>query len=289
MKQLFLFSAVLLLTNFAAYSQTYSSLRPVWAMTTSNPPAGANYFLNWGMGEGSNEQQATNRAWADALKKSLHELGVVGITNQDIDAVAEKGIEAVVSFNKMKRRALCTTKFIPQENGQTGKVYVLIQVQRNVNGKDDFYEADTHICNDPVFDEALTGYLTGDYPFSPRAFIPGMAQLHKGSKGKGILFIVGEIALVGGIVAFEGLRTSYESKINTTHDAASKRNYIDNADNMQNLRNGFIAGAAALYVWNVIDGIVGKGKKHVTVGTADVRFLPYVTPNTGGISLAINF
>jgi hypothetical protein len=191
MKRVFLFLAVLLLANFATYSQTYSSLRPAWAMATPNPPAGANYFLNWGMGEGGNEQQATNRAWADALKKSLHELGVVGITSQDIDAVAEKGIEAVVSFNKMKRRELCTTKFIPEENGQRGKVYVLIQVQRNVNGKDDFYEADTRICNDPAFDEALTGYLTGSHPFTPRVFIPGMAQLHKGSKTKGVLFIVG--------------------------------------------------------------------------------------------------
>ncbi len=131
--------------------------------------------------------------------------------------------------------------------------------------------------------------ITDRYPFSARAFVPGMAQLHKGSTTKGVLFIVGEVAAIGGIVAFEGLRASNQSKINSTHNATDRQHYIDKADQMQNIRNGFIAGAVAIYAWNVIDGIVAKGKKHVVVGRAEMHFAPYASPESTGVAMSMNF
>lgn len=131
--------------------------------------------------------------------------------------------------------------------------------------------------------------VTKKYPFSARVFVPGMAQLHKGSTGKGIAFIAAEVAAIGGVVAFEGLRSSYKSKINTTKNAKSRQNYINKADNMQNLRNGFIAGAVAIYAWNIVDGIVAKGKKHVEVGRVAMRFAPIATPEAGGLAMNVQF
>ena len=131
--------------------------------------------------------------------------------------------------------------------------------------------------------------VTSKYPFSGRVFVPGMAQLYKGSTTKGIAFIAAEVAAVGGIVAFEGLRSSYDSKINTTKDAKKRQDYIDKTNNMQNLRNGFIAGALAIYAWNVVDGIVAKGKKHVEVGSVAMRFTPFATPDAAGLAMNIQF
>lgn len=131
--------------------------------------------------------------------------------------------------------------------------------------------------------------VTKKYPFSARVFVPGMAQLHKGSTVKGIAFIAAEVIALGGVVAFEGLRSSYKNKINTTHDAKTRQNYVDKANNMQNLRNGFIAGALAVYAWNVVDGIVAKGKKHVEVGHVAMRFAPFATLESGGIAMNIQF
>ncbi len=131
--------------------------------------------------------------------------------------------------------------------------------------------------------------VTEKYPFSPRVFIPGMAQLHKGSTTKGVLFIAGEVAAIGGIVAFESLRSSYESKINSTHNAKDRQNYINKADNMENLRNGFIAGAAAIYLWNIIDGIAAKGKKHIVIGQSQLRITPYALPQAAGVRLCLKF
>jgi hypothetical protein len=131
--------------------------------------------------------------------------------------------------------------------------------------------------------------VTPYYPFSPRVFVPGMAQLYKGSKAKGIMFIAGEAAFVGGIVVAESLRASYESKIGSTHNAATMQDYIDNADTWSNVRNVAIAGAAALYVWNIIDGIAAKGKKRIWIHDNHVQIMPYATPLSSGLTLNVKF
>ncbi len=132
--------------------------------------------------------------------------------------------------------------------------------------------------------------VTKSYKFSPDVFVPGMAQIRKGSKTKGALFITGEIVAIGGIIVSECMRSSYENKISLTRDVATKRNYIDKVDMLATTRNVFIGAAAAIYVWNVIDGIVAKGKLHVEVGnSANLGFTPFVAPDVTGISLCFNF
>lgn len=287
-------AALLLLVaaNCAAMAQSATELRPSWAYLTPTPPKGANYFLSWGVGEGRDEQAATNAAWANALQRSLHELGVVGITQQDINAVASSGIDAVVKFNRMKRRVVSATEPIALASGKL-KVYILIQVERNVNGIDDFYTLDTDKYRDKGFERRLADYnaqITGKYPFSARVFVPGWAQLHKGSKGKGIFFILAETVCVGGIVATESLRASYDSKASSSFDTNLKKKYNNRADNCANVRNGFIVGAAAIYVWNVIDGIAARGKKKpLMVGDAQLRLSPYATAQEGGLALSLEF
>lgn len=291
MKKL-IFLTVLMLIGMDAFSQAITGLRPFWTKQVPQTPAGANYFVNWGVGEGRTESEATNRAWADALQKSLHELGVVGITEQDINRVATNGINAVVKFNRMKRRIVTSTEPIALSANRV-KIYILIQVQRNVNGRDDFYSLNSSSFKDTSFDKKMKAYnawLTGRYPFSARVFVPGMAQLHKGSTGKGVFFILGEAASVGGIVATECMRASYNSKMKSTHDAGKIRYYADKRDNCTNIRNGFIACTAILYVWNVIDGIAAKGKKNgLPLGDVRLRMSPYASPQSGGIAMAISF
>lgn len=131
--------------------------------------------------------------------------------------------------------------------------------------------------------------ITDRYPFSARAFVPGMAQLYKGSTVKGVLFIAGEVVAIGGIVTFESLRSSYKSKIGRTHDVNLIENYADKSRQYANIRNGFIAGAVAIYVWNFIDGAVAKGKKHIEAGSANMQFTPYASTESAGIMLSMRF
>lgn len=150
-------------------------------------------------------------------------------------------------------------------------VYLLVQTAKN-----------------PTYDYEPVS-VSERYPFSARVFVPGMAQIYKGSVGKGIAFISGEVAMLGGIVIFESMRSHYNTKINTTHNADARLQYIQKAKLMSGLRNGFIAGAAAVYVWNIIDGIVAKGNKHIMIGEASVRISPYVVPEHSGVMLTLNF
>jgi hypothetical protein len=111
-----------------------------------------------------------------------------------------------------------------------------------------------------------------------------MAQLYKGSNAKGAMFIVGEIALIGGVTATEVKRASAESKINTTFNVSQRNSYIDEADNMQNARNILIVGAAAFYVWNVIDGLVAKKPND-----SRLAIMPYIDSHSTGLALTLNF
>ncbi len=131
--------------------------------------------------------------------------------------------------------------------------------------------------------------ITDKYAPSVRALVPGLAQIYKGSTRKGTMFLAGEALAIGGVVACEMLRQSYTAKIGQTNNASAVNKYINTSNNMQNLRNGFIAGAAAVYVWNVIDGIVAKGKQHIEVHDIQLAAVPIATSQMSGLMLTMNF
>ena len=285
MKRL-LISLTVALYALAAGATELADLMPSWARHTPNPPADVNYFLSWGVGEGQTEQEAQNAAWTDALNRSFHELRVAGISKQDINSVTTKGIDGVVSFHKVKRRVVAESAPIIVANGV--KIFILIQVQRNVNGPDDFYDLNTKKFDDHSFNLAVADYnaqFTGRYPFSARVFVPGMAQLHKGSVAKGAIIIGAETACVAGIIATECMRASYASKVNSTHNATHKRTYQNKASNCQNARNILIGAAVAVYAWNVIDGAVARGAKR----SPEMALGPCVIDDGMGLAMTIKF
>jgi hypothetical protein len=131
--------------------------------------------------------------------------------------------------------------------------------------------------------------VTDKYPFSARVFVPGMAQIYKGSVGKGAGFIAGEVALIGGVIVSECLRLDYKQKINMTHNSALKQQYANNANACNIARNVCIGGVAAVYIWNIIDGIVAKGKPYVSVEGRTLSFMPFATTDGGGIAMNFTF
>lgn len=131
--------------------------------------------------------------------------------------------------------------------------------------------------------------VTDEYPFSARVFVPGMAQIYKGSVGKGVGFIVGEVALISGVIVSECLRLDYKQKIAMTHNSTLKQQYANNANACNIARNVCIGGVAAVYLWNIIDGIVAKGKSYVLVDGQTLNFMPFATTDGGGIAMNFTF
>ena len=155
--------------------------------------------------------------------------------------------------------------------------YFLYQTRTNLNEPFDNVE----ITNEYGMDEI--GF---------RAVVPGMAQIYKGSNLKGAFFIVGEAALIGGVVFAENQRATEISLFNTTHD---KQLHSDNAKMYETTRNLLIGGAILFWGWNIIDGLVANGEEHLRIHKFDryssnLKIRPYYAPDTGaGVALTLKF
>lgn len=172
----------------------------------------------------------------------------------------------------VKARILDGGEYIEHMSNGGYKVKLLVQVAKN-----------------PTYDFERVD-VTRDYGFSPAVFIPGMAQIKKGSTVKGAIFITTEIAAVGTIIVAECLRSSNMNKTKTTSNLDIQKKYLNNADTYQNIRNVAIGAAAAIYLWNVIDGIVAKGKTHVVVKNGvQYALAPFADTDGAGVSLCLNF
>lgn len=118
-------------------------------------------------------------------------------------------------------------------------------------------------------------------------FIPGWGQMYKGSTVKGLCILGGEVLLAGGILVAENLRSSYVKKM---HEQPNHlQTYNTKADNWENVRNGFIGAAAALYVYNIVDALVANGRKRAVVEkSVSLSMFPSLG-ECNGVSLVLNF
>ena len=260
MRHFIVILTTILLPSFAMGQYRSATERPDWVNGFFAEKS--NSYIEVVSATGSSENEARNRAAKVAIERRSLATGLQSNINIDNGNISVSGHDNLI----VKSRII--DQYTERINASQCRVNLLVQTAKN------------------PMDQLEPAYVTNKYKFSPRVFVPGMAQIHKGQTVRGTLFIVGEVAAVGGIVAFEGLRASYTAKINMSQN---KEFYINKAANMSNIRNGFIAGAAAIYVWNIIDGIVAKGKKHVVIGDVNMNFTPYATQNSQGVQINTTF
>lgn len=216
---------------------------------------------------------ATDYLEADARNKAIHQIIerrslATGQTLQ-ID-VMESNI--TISGNDMLTvKARIIDEYTEYIKGGQYRVYLLVQTAKN-----------------PSLDyESVV--VTNRYKFSPRVFVPGLAQFHKGQKVRGALFLAGELLMIGGAVTCTIFHNECETDILNATDMDYIRSRADDAKMFKQIRTGCIAGAAAIYVWNVLDGIAAKGKTHIEVGKSTLALVPYVDPRSTGLMVSLNF
>ncbi len=117
----------------------------------------------------------------------------------------------------------------------------------------------------PLFDNIDKTTKYGAIGLWRSAIVPGWGQFYKGSYLKGGLIMGGAVALAGGIVYTECMRSDYADKIAKTHKEENKRVYATRRDNFETGRNICIGAAAALYVYNLIDAIVAPGARRLVI------------------------
>ena len=204
-----------------------------------------------------------------AVKQILERRNLATGTETDIKITGDN--ISVSGNNSLIVKARVISEYYERlEEAGLYKVYVLVQTAKNPAYS---------------FDDVT---LTDKYPFSANVFIPGMAQIKKGQTTKGACFIAGEIIFIGGAVFSQCMVSSNVNKIGSTHNSSLKYQYTQNANTWSTVRNVSIAGAVAVYLWNVIDGIAAKGNQHVLYGH-NVSVSPYADFNSTGIALNFKF
>ena len=140
----------------------------------------------------------------------------------------------------------------------------------------------------PLFDRVSFSRKYGARGLWRSLLIPGWGQMYKGSMVKGIAILSVEAVAVSGIFVAENLRASYVKKMK--EQPRFYKAYNTKADNWQNIRNGIICAAAAVYVYNLVDAIVADGSKRTIVekNTA-FRLSPVVYNDGAGLSVVYEF
>jgi hypothetical protein len=255
----------LLLCNVAAGQPSSSREKPNWI----NEPARElnNSVIQVLKATGTTEDEARNKAVAEIGKWQSSSGG------QRLQVQIKDGNAVIVGYDDLTVKARIKDEYCEKERFGQYRVYLLVQIAKNPDPSYKLERVD----------------VTDKYDFSPRVFVPGMAQIYKGSKGKGVFFIAAEASLIVGAVIMENLRANENSLQKTTLDRATQEFYRDNAIMYKNIRTGMVAGAIVIYAWNIIDGWVAPGKKHIVVGSTKLQIAPYATPQSGGMALVLNF
>ena len=158
-------------------------------------------------------------SWADGFFADLERsyIEVVKYSGYDLNDTRDKAMQQVI---KQRSMATGVESRITTENGQvrvdnghdvivTSRV-LAEYVERHNSGP---YPYTVYLlvqtAKNPTYHVENGKISTGDYPFSVRVFVPGMAQIYKGQKVKGGLFIGGEILFIGGIAASFGMSSYY--------------------------------------------------------------------------------
>lgn len=266
-KLLFVLISCILLSFVTMGQYTSSKKRPEWVdgeLGNANMRL-YNSRLDVVRAKGYSEEDARN----NAAKNSI--LNQSGASGARFSVQVQEGNIVITGNDELTVKSRIIDEY--RQKMGPGEYEVTLLVQTAVNPT---------LALEPVI-------VTRRYPFSPRILVPGMAQLHKGSTGKGVLFITSEVVFASGAVVFELQRSSNKSKIFKTDVLEERRDYMDKADKMKKLRDGFTIAAAAIYLWNLIDGAAAKGDSHVVVKSPKVKLTPYATAQSAGVSLSLNF
>jgi len=116
------------------------------------------------------------------------------------------------------------------------------------------------------------------------AVAPGWGQFYKKKTGKGVFFLTTEVVAISGIVFCEMKRSDNMRKSKETTNLTIIREYRSRADDWELIRNATIGVAAGVYVWNILDAALAKGK---------IRYawMPDIntTTNEGYYGIAVKF
>lgn len=185
-------------------------------------------------------------------------------------SIIGKELNVVSEHNLIVKSRIIDEYVIHTEKGYT--VYLLVQTAKNPEYQ---YESIS---------------ISDEYKVGARAFIPGMAQIYKGSKFKGYTLIATQALSVAGIILCENQRAIYHNK--SIEQPKFAQIYSSKASNWETGRNISIGVAVGIWIYNIVDAYVAKGKKRIVQSNDDLaklNIIPQITTEMKGVTFAYNF
>lgn len=122
----------------------------------------------------------------------------------------------------------------------------------------ELYEVSSGAAFTAIIPEYTTHY--GGSALWRSAIVPGWGQFHKRKTLKGVLFLSAEAVLAVGAVFCEMRRADNYRKSQETTSLPIIKEYRGRADDWELYRNVALGATAGVYLWNVLDAALAKGK-----------------------------
>ncbi|MBQ2027290.1 MAG: hypothetical protein II214_05270 [Alistipes sp.] len=289
MKRIFsLLIIFLILCGVQSVSAAHKSdrLKPKWVTHTLPKSESNTYFFVMAHGVGSSIEAARQSSFIHLSRKLEDEHGLVINTHYKQHSHSEtttksstghRTSDITIIAEEQGRKINIGCRIVDEyweSKGFQYEMYVLYAVSRGYRGAS--------------YSDSIV--VTAKYPGAGfLSVVPSVAQFYKGDNLKGGLILGGEVLAAGAILLCENNRASYIKKMKEQPKYAKEYNSL--ADQWETGRNISIGAAAAIYVYNLIDGFVAKGAKRVVVKKQRVQFsaAPYTDSQSVGMSLALKF
>lgn len=254
--------AICFLTQVSLGQKTYQSSNAFWSNGYFKDLP--NSYVEVVSAFDSSLEDAKNKAANEVIKRRSIATGTESIVD-----VNGNNVNVISNHQLIVKSRIIDEYYVRHNNGYT--VYLLVQTAKNPN----FQFESVSISN--------------EYNVSARAFLPGMAQIYKGSKVKGYSIIAMQALSIGGIILCENERsTNIKKSIEHPKFAVE---YSGRASDWSTARDICIGVAAGIYVYNIIDAYVAKGKTRLVFDSygSGLAISPHVSSHSVGLNLAYNF
>lgn len=269
---------ILLLLCLVGFSgQALADKRPPWMRGIFPEQSNSSYYFKVTQGYGATPYEARQNAIVGLIGDIARSRGVT-VQGSDIMKTLSENRNGRLS----EQTSLQSSYRLDFETFDTA--FEIVDEYADKKGYHLFFQV-AHHPEQVVFDRIE---LTADYKgaaFWRSAIIPGWGQMYKRSMAKGATILTLEAASVLGIVICHNQSNSYYNKALVERNMDLREAYQDKSTTYRHIRNGCIAAAGVIYVWNIVDALTAKGAKRYRKG----RVAPYADGTAQGIAFNMNF
>lgn len=266
---------LIVLVCLASMCEQAYSQRPPWMRGDMPKQSNMSYYFKVARGEGRMPAEARNNALLELIGELSRSQGVIIRGQEIIEELSESNAGV---YNETSRRQ----SLYRIENENFKACFEIVDEYYENNSCWLFFEV-AYQPDNVKFDKVE---FTTDYKGAAlwrSLIIPGWGQMYKQRVGKGVVILSAQVATIAGICVTNNLSNNYYDKAAAARNTSVRESYLDKGASYRNARNGFIVAAGAVYVYNLIDAISGKGAKRYK----KVHFYPYANSSAQGLSLNI--